>query len=87
MQELKRVLFGLAGFLPVALTQSAEVQRPNIIVFLADDMGVTAEQKPFRGVRESQQRKWPSIRGSGKLVAIESMSRMSAVEVPPGYHG
>jgi arylsulfatase A-like enzyme len=41
MQELKRVLFGLAGFLSVALTQAAEVQRPNIILFLADDMGVT----------------------------------------------
>ena len=41
MQELKRVLFGLAGFLPVALTQAAEVQRPNFIVILADDMGVT----------------------------------------------
>jgi len=41
MQKLKRILFGLAGFLPVALTQAAEVQRPNIIVFLVDDMGWT----------------------------------------------
>jgi hypothetical protein len=39
MQELKRVLFGLAGFLPVALTQAAEVQRPNIILFLPTTWG------------------------------------------------
>ena len=41
IQKLKRILFGLAGFLSVPLTQAAEVQRPNLIVVLADDMGVT----------------------------------------------
>ena len=41
MQKLKRILFSLAAFLTVALTQAAEVQRPNLIVILADDMGVT----------------------------------------------
>ena len=41
IQKLKTFLFGLAVFLPVALTQAADVQRPNIILFLVDDMGWT----------------------------------------------
>ncbi len=39
IQKLKTILFTLACFLPVAVTQAANVQRPNIIFILADDMG------------------------------------------------
>jgi hypothetical protein len=38
---MKGILFGLAAFLPMALAQTAEVEGPNIILFLVDDMGWT----------------------------------------------
>ena len=41
MRKLNRILFGLVCFLPVPLTQAAEVQQPNIILFLVADMGWT----------------------------------------------
>ena len=42
-----------------AVTRAAEVRRPNIVVFLVDDMGVMDTSVPFLTDPKGQPRRYP----------------------------
>ncbi len=60
-----------------AVTRAAEVRRPNIVVFLVDDMGVMDTSVPFLTDPKGQPRRYPL----NEFYRTPNMERMSAIGI------
>ena len=80
IQILKRILFGLACFLPVALTLADDVQRPNIIVA---GRCVSSDRLANSGLRV-QASCMGMGQAAGAAATLAAMSGATPLEVPLG---
>ena len=60
-----------------AVTRAAEVQRPNIVIFLVDDMGVMDTSVPFLTDPKGQPRRYPL----NEFYRTPNMERMAALGI------
>ncbi|QQL43947.1 sulfatase-like hydrolase/transferase [Sulfuriroseicoccus oceanibius] len=56
---MKRLILSCVGLVFALASVSAEVERPNLLVFLVDDMGVMDTSLPFLADKDGQPKRYP----------------------------